>query len=760
MAYQQPLFVLSNDEMEVRIDRHTGRIFSIRNRASRLDLITTAVDSPPWRIEIEGEAQWLDRFSRFSLAEDPSAQHPSVDLRWELPQGLVFTSRMSLLPGLTGGLRITFAVENPTGLAIDKVEYPILTGIGPLVEGGGPAEDPDVEPACLTHSQGSGFLFRDPFRNFIPEPGPKQGLRYSPYPEGFNGSTMQFMAYHAAGRGGFYFATRDSGSAMKWFNFYKDHLPAGLTATMMHQAGHVAPGLDFSPGYEIEISCLVVGDWYEAADRYKAWAVQQKWTRQGELLDRPDRPRWLYEDTGITTFGINAAYDRAAWLDAIHKIARKPVLHILGPNWAQKKQDYYNHIPGGEPGDWLPARFSEENLSTIRKNGDFWIPFEFDLLCSYDGGSDAPVLESRQVIPLKSYSFDRYSFMFMCPGTAFWRKFHVERDTALVRDYQPDGIYYDITVNNVVMSCRSKNHDHNPGGGQEIVDAYARMYQETKDSMADAAGRRLPIGTESITELSLPYVDFYQARAEASPLSPFEADFWREWIIAGKAEKIPLFTYVYHEYGPVRMDGWAKLAKETGEAFYWVASRVLLWGGLFELNYEFTGLETLEGHYDDPTQHYYQYEPGQYKIDAERAAFVEEVAEARAGWANDYLAYGTMLRPPKLDVPPVTLDYFFYNAGMGMHSRNDSGEITVPGVVCSAWRCRRERAAVFFSNLLTEAQPVTVELDARSLGLPEGAAYQVYRVDRSGAEPLGSLDGQSAFTITLPPRRIIAIEVK
>ena len=50
----------------------------------------------------------------------------------------------------------------------------------------------------------------------------------------------------------------------------------------------------------------------------------------------------------ICTFGINARYDRSAWLDRIHKMAGTPVFHILGPNWAKWGHDYYNNIPVGK----------------------------------------------------------------------------------------------------------------------------------------------------------------------------------------------------------------------------------------------------------------------------------------------------------------------------------------------------------------------------------------------------------------------------
>jgi len=119
-----------------------------------------------------------------------------------------------------------------------------------------------------------------------------------------------------------------------------------------------------------------------------------------------------------------------------------------------------------------------------------------------------------------------------------------------------------------------------------------------------------------------------------------------------------------------------------------------------------------------------------------------------------------MLRPPQLDVASVTLDYFLYNAGKDFASFGDSGAITVPSVVCSAWRIKRERAAVFFSNLLKDEQTVKVTLDARLLGLEGGNRFLVTSMGRDGVRPLGSLDGQGTLTIDLPPRRIIAIELQ
>jgi hypothetical protein len=744
--------ILANAQIEIRFDASNGRITAIRNISKELDLITSVLDSPPWRLELDRSREWIEYFTAFSYSlEETGGENRAVTLRWETEFGITLVSRVAIAQD-EPSIQFTIAAENRGDYAIDKIEYPFITGVGSL---GKPPTS-----SCLVHSQGTGFLFRDPAHTFLPEIGRKQGLRYSPYPEGFNGSTMQFMAYYAEQKGGFYFATRDHGKAMKWFNFFKDVESAALTVSFMHQNPAVVAGLDFAPEYPVEISALSEGTWYEAAERYKRWAIQQSWTAQGKLADRPQRAHWLLEEVGICTFGINAAHDRSAWLNAFHQMANRPVFHILGPNWARTGQDYMNSIPAGALEEWLPAIFSGENLDTIRRNGDYWGPFEFDLLCSHQGSRSEPVLESRTLLPHQKYSFDRYRFPFMCPATSFWHDFHVARDQQIVADHAPDSIYYDISVNNVLMACRSTHHNHQSGGGAEIVDAYIDMFAGTKAAMAQAAGRYLPLGAEMITELMIPCFDYYQARAEASPVSSFEGDFWRQWLIEGRVEKIPLFAYVYHEYGPTRMDGWAKLSPEIGDIFYWVASRVILWGGLFELNYEFSALEMLDGKNDDPAEHYFHFDSRSYTIDPDKAAFVGEVARARTGWANPYLAYGTMMAPPELEVPMITLDYFLYDCAQHLPHYEEHGKISVPSVVCSAWNYQGEKAAILFVNLQTEVQSVEIPLDLSYCKLKPEQEVSLFQLTDDEATPLGTLQPQQVIPLTLPPRKIVGLEMR
>jgi hypothetical protein len=739
--------VLENRFLRIALDRHNGGIVAIDNKPRELRLNQHHAGAAPWRIELVGAEAWIERFTAFRYHSAPADQAGQwVDLVWETSEGLAVEARVELAHDAPNA-RFFVAVTPGDAACVDKIEYPIVRGIGDL---GDPAA------SRLMHAQGTGFLFHDPYHLFEAGHERRQGLRYSPYPEGFNGSPMQCMAYYVEGRGGFYLAAHDSGGAMKWLNFFK-HDDA-LASTVIHQMPEIGPGKPFRVAYPVLIGALFEGDWYEAADRYKAWATQQPWTAQGPLWRRDERATWLLDEVGLATFGVNAGYDRAAWLAWFHAAFQRPIFHILGPNWPKAGADYRNNLPGGYD-DWFPARVSETNVAAIRANGDYFALFEFDLLLSAKGADGAAVAAAHTVLPEPRYSFDRYTFPFTCPATTYLPALHRWRDETLAAVYDVDALYYDISANNVLMACRSAEHGHPVGGGGWMVGAYAAMYRATKAAAGHAKESYVPQGAEMVNELFIPNFDFYQARAVASPLSCFEADFFVDWIKARHAEKIPLFEYVYHEYGPVRLDGWAKLAPEAGELFYWVAARVALWGGLLELNYEFSPLETLDGQCEQVAEHYADIEPHAFAVDPAKVEFVREVAAARTGFAKDYLVYGTMARPIAFDTAEVELDYLLYNT-IKIQRPRERETLRVPAVIHAAWRAPDGRLGLLFVNLHTDdLQELEIRLDLERYGFAPDQAVAAELVMSGERMALGSLESNVALTLNLPARRIVLLEI-
>ncbi len=688
-------YLVSSRSLSVEIDPNSGRLVRIRNLARDLDLIAAPWANAPFRLEL-ARLGVVEGFSDFLCA--PLAN--GLRLIWRAPHDITLRGDI-----LVRGEDILFTISaaNAGKATIDRIEYPIISGIQRL---GGPGQDD------LAHSHATGMLFHDPLDLFEPDPHNQRRLRFSPYPEGFAGSTMQFLAYYARNRGGFFIGTEDGEKSLKWYNFYKEADSGdSLCCSIMHKASVLEPGRSFTPPYPVALAALVEGTWHEAADRYRSWAFKQGWAQPGP------RSRWLREEVGICTFGINSRYDRSAWLHEIHRMAGTHVFHVLGPNWASFGHDYRNNLPRCRD-DWFPATFHPANLGAISLNCDYWAPFEFDLLSNYSADSTDPVMESRMVQNDAEMGLSDpglVGFPFMCAGTDYWHDFHLLRDERLVAEYGPDALYHDISVSNLLLQCLAANHNHLPGAGNAIAEAFTGMYRDTSAAMSKAKGAYVPAGTEVISEIFLSLFDYYQARAEAGPYAPFEVNAFRDWLLQGRAEKIPMFTYVFQDRAPLRMDGWARLSPESGDLFYWTAAQVLLNGGLLQLNYEFSALEDLNGNFDDPAEHYYSFDERHHAIDPQKAAFVGEVARTRTGQANRFLAYGQLLPAPAVDAPPVKLNYLTYNVAKDDPIYGDRGQMTVSSVLASAWQ-HDGKTIWLVANLLSAEQEVRV--DGKNLALP------------------------------------------
>jgi hypothetical protein len=741
---------LENEGSRVVLSAQTGAVIQIENLDRQLQLVTLPTDSIPWRIEIlehDGSSYWVDSFTSFDWHLNDAEN--SIHLRWATDPGVVIEAEVRV-PHATSRVAFSIAVHGTPEVVIDKVEYPIVSGIGDLHH---------TSESILVHSQATGFLFRRPYQLLEIEPLRRQGLRYSPYPEGYNGSTMQFMTYYAEGVGGFLMRTSDSEGGLKWFNFFKS--PTGsLECSFMHQAPNLQPGASLVVPYPILFEPMHEGTWQEAAEQYKQWAITQPWTAQGTLAERDDRPTWLLDEVGFATFGVNAARDRSKWLDRFHRITDEPVFHILGVNWPKVSTEYGRGHPGGR-GDWFPATFSEENISTIRNNGDYWAPFEFDLLLD-EGKSESDLVRTNRLqLPLNTYSFDSYPFPYQCPATSYLPSLHQWRDATLCGEYGADALYYDISAPNVLMACRNPDHGHPVGGGGWMVESVGQMWGNTGKAAADAKGSHVPQGAEMVHELFIPYLDFYQARAEASPLSIFEADVFRDWIRENEVEKIPLFAYVYHEYGPVRMDGWGKLSREIGDLFYWVAGRVALWGGLFELNYEFSDLEAFPDLVDDPSEHYAEIEARAYEVDPAKVDFVREISRARVGIARPWFVYGTMVRSLEFTVPKIELEYHLYNLHGHHPNIDEKGIMTVDSVIHAAWRSPDGRLGFAFVNLDGDSpQNLSLAIDPERYGIPGERQIMLSQLSMDEREDLFTGAGRVAIDVTLPPRKLTLIEMR
>ncbi|MBD2867392.1 DUF6259 domain-containing protein [Paenibacillus arenilitoris] len=742
------MIVLANDRIRIGIGESDGSIQSILDLRTGKEFIEAGAVVQPFRLETAGGA--TSAFERFS--SEASAERRDARLNWRVSAGITIKASIRLEEG-DGGIEFRCEALNESEETIVSLEYPVIGGMGAITDGG--------ERDYAAHSFATGLKVRNPLKHF--EQG-GAGFRFAPYPESFSGSSMQFFAYYGLGERGLYFAALDGEGWAKWLNFYKGDSGL-LEASFIHGCEDMGPRKGLAAGYPVVVRLLEGRDWYEAADMYKAWAERQSWCSKGRLTERQAEERcdWLHEDMGVATFGINAGADRTAWLAQYHKHIRTPMFHILGPDWTNEPQTFYKGFPGGFD-DWFPTRFNKANLEAMKGYGDKYAPFEFDYLFHMEGADGDRGKAAAQKFPEKERmkSIDGYRFPFICPAAEYTRDFHVERDVALQRGDDVDSIYYDISANNIMKICLDDSHGHPVGAGKAINEAYRDNYIRTKAGMIETAGRYVPMGTEMMNETLLDVLDYYQSRAGGQPAAPLEGYPLRDLLKSGDAELIPMFAYVYHEYGALRLDGWGKLVEEIGSLYYFTVARTYLWGGLYELNYEYSPMEALDGGVENaPEEHYYPFEPRGYAFSEERAEYLAQFAALRTGAGNNYLAYGTMLPPLAFDREQIRADWFHYNHGKETKEYNDSGELNVDSIVHAAWRFKDESAGLFFANVSDAGRTVKTAVDPADLGLKgSGYKYVLHTADSNGEGTAFAPREDGTLVLDIPPRTVILLEVR
>lgn len=730
-----------------------GAIRLLRDKQAGIDYVFEAPGEEkfrpdPFRLETdEGVSSSFDAFEWHLDDPVPEADIRRVTLTWRTGGGVIVNGGLTL-----EGETLTFScsADNRSEQRLLSLEYPIIPNFRTITEEG--------KDDYVAHSHATGIRVRNPMKHYVPN---DSGQRYMPYPESFSGASMQFFSYYGMNKGGLYFAALDGEGYAKWLNFYKN-ANGLLEASFIHGCEEMGAGKGIYPPYPVQVALLKGHDWYEAADRYKSWAVRQKWCESGTLAERGSdvSAKWLHEEIGIATFGINAGADRTPWLRKYHEFIRTPMFHILGPDWTNAPQTFYKGVPGGFD-DWFPTRFQSDNLACMKEYGDKFAPFEFDYLYHFDGADGELGRAAAQKFPERIKSMDAYAFPFLCPAHPYTREFHVRRDETLQRTNDLDAIYYDISANNIMKVCMDESHGHPVGAGKTIEDAYRRNYADTKEAMSAVSGRFIPMGTEMMNETLLDLIDYYQARAGGQPAAPLEGWPIRELLKSGDAELVPMFSYVYHEYGALRLDGWGKLVEEIGQLYYFTVARTYLWGGLYELNYEYSPMEALDGQENAPEEHYYPFESRGYAFRPKRAEYLAMYAKLRTGAANKYWAYGQMLRPLEFATPNLSMSWFHYNHGKESKEYNDSGEQIVDAIVHSSWRYKEESIALFFANVGMEERTVSTRIDSRKYGMSKTIAL-LFKDDPNGSDPeevrlVMMSSGDTEFHI--PARSIVMIEL-
>jgi hypothetical protein len=289
--------------LETAVDRlsfdgQSGRLLSLRSRGKpEVELLATSASHPAFALQVLNEKR------EFQLLDSSAARGCAVT-RTESAAGQTLTLAYSGVGGLDLDVTLTIraaakdrfsrwrcAVRTGAGVRLVDVQFPFVVV---------PAEGAVVLPAGhgghLIEGAGLGHLPADEPRRWqlIPENG------NSPH---YPGRVFaQFLAWTRDGAG-LYLACEDTEANIKMI--YPVRRDPGVRLGIAHIGDWPEQG-ERTLEYDVVLGSFK-GDWYDAAELYRQWALQQKWATP--LTQRTDVPQWLLDSPPHITIRLQGYVD-------------------------------------------------------------------------------------------------------------------------------------------------------------------------------------------------------------------------------------------------------------------------------------------------------------------------------------------------------------------------------------------------------------------------------------------------------------------
>jgi len=435
---------------------------------------------------------------------------------------------------------------------IERINFPIVN-FAPI----GSAEE-----TYFVLPRGRGSLVKNPFTSAT-----SFGNRYSVvgafYPNDIN---MQFHAlYNGENLNGVYFGTQDPVPNMTNSKYLNS------AEVFTWKLAHFPPNIAFAGDpYNQPYDCVIgpyTGDWYDAAMRYRKWALKQSWARKGPLSHRKDMPKWFpespltfYSMTNDSATGTHnpaenlqiAAEAFEEWLDwagvpmmmnfygwqeyrPLNTVASLPF------NPRRLKTDpssrWYNLPSTYEPsGNYpkLPAlKEFASTLARLRKKGGMVCPYiGLEIFDPGPTNNNPYAAEADPFIVRDLYGAKRMwaslHYWQPCAHTAWWQNRLGETAELMAKNENIGGLYLDVMQGSAIP-CYWIAHGHSAGGGHsatlgmhklcEVI--YERMKAVAPDTIT--TGENMAENMIDVTDGNLTFV------------------LWPE-------NKAPIFAAVYQDY--------------------------------------------------------------------------------------------------------------------------------------------------------------------------------------------------------------------
>lgn len=352
--------------------------------------------------------------------------------------------------------------------------------------------------------------------------------------------SMQFMAlYNNKNRKGLYFSAYDPDSNYKRMGVYWN--AAQKNAELIFKNYPESGKRNYTVDYPVVID-VFNGDWYKAAEMYRAWAARQRWCEKGKLEKRKDIPGWLYKiGLWYWNWQDNTRGTPDDIIPAVKELKKyfkaNTALHWYGWHGRGHDTDYPDFFPKKK----ADAVKLKRAVAELGKNSVKAIPYINGRLCEQNTATWKREHLSeyacrKEDASLYSEGYNNRKFVIMCPSTAYWQNKVKNITKTIIRDYGFNGVYIDQVSSAYPVLCYSGSHGHARGGGNHWAEGYRKMMK-----LRDEIKRKDPeiiFTSESCLETYIGCFDAFLGYLGSDTAGNF----------GGGAYTIPLFPAVYHDY--------------------------------------------------------------------------------------------------------------------------------------------------------------------------------------------------------------------
>jgi len=595
--------------------------------------------------------------------------------------------------------------------------YGLWSVVFPLFDVKAIGNRPETNAWAMGRARGA--VTKDPFssspsRSF--DIGTNSGCHW---PGTFN---LQFQALHDDSGQGTYLATHDGGGHKKTFYFtpFKDRL--AIEYKVRHYPANMGYAAeDFRMPYDACIGPFQ-GDWYDACQLYRGWALRQQWCSRGPLGARTDVPEW-YKFAPITYSAFSKKGDEVVMgraqrmIDHLRFIdAKLPVVWYTWKKHFPEMTDYNKpgspwRVPDARPypcgnihdGNYplLPAlpNFSKACRQIADAGG-----FVKAYVCAriYDQGLDENAPLAAQAKPnvvrdvqgaLKLAERETVSWL-MCYHTDWWRQRLADTVTALIQRENVRGIYFD-TFYGGYTQCFHTEHGHSHGGGADPYLGARKISAVVRGAMKKADPESVMSG-ENPAETAIDLLDGFLYRDTIRP------------------DTAPLFATVYGDYvcrHGVRLD-------PKSDGFYIQCAALFTEGGQ---------MGRLRVHADD----HFLADLGPASKYADKMEFMRKLARCwRQEIGGKHLGYGQLLRPLRFAAPDP-MPAASYTAP---RCKYKGGLIAVAALQAGVFLAPDGSLGVFVVNVTDAPVSARFDLSPDRYPIDSSKPYVVVAVDEEGRE--------------------------